>query len=55
MNEMWSGLGYYSRGRRLWEGAKKVSIFSEGGRYFPAAAGVHFVPCCVSYSLGKVT
>ena len=24
VNEMWSGLGYYSRGRRLWEGAKKV-------------------------------
>ena len=21
---MWSGLGYYSRGRRLFEGAKKV-------------------------------
>lgn len=21
---MWSGLGYYSRGQRLWEGAKKV-------------------------------
>lgn len=24
VNEMWSGLGYYSRGRRLLEGAKKV-------------------------------
>ncbi|XP_050403169.1 adenine DNA glycosylase [Patella vulgata] len=24
VNEMWSGLGYYSRGRRLQEGAKKV-------------------------------
>ncbi|XP_033637010.1 adenine DNA glycosylase-like isoform X1 [Asterias rubens] len=24
VNEMWSGLGYYSRGRRLFEGAKKV-------------------------------
>ena len=24
VNEMWSGLGYYSRGRRLHEGAQKV-------------------------------
>lgn len=24
INQMWSGLGYYSRGKRLWEGAKKV-------------------------------
>jgi len=23
VNQMWSGLGYYSRGKRLWEGAKK--------------------------------
>jgi adenine-specific DNA glycosylase len=27
VNEMWSGLGYYSRGRRLLEGAKKVRYF----------------------------
>ena len=25
VNEMWSGLGYYSRAKRLHEGAKKVS------------------------------
>lgn len=24
VHEMWAGLGYYSRGRRLWEAAKKV-------------------------------
>ena len=24
VREMWAGLGYYSRGQRLWEGAKKV-------------------------------
>ena len=24
VNKVWSGLGYYSRGRRLWEGAKKI-------------------------------
>ncbi|XP_067893145.1 adenine DNA glycosylase isoform X3 [Heterodontus francisci] len=30
VNEMWSGLGYYSRGRRLHEGAQKVSeVLSE--------------------------
>ena len=23
VNQMWAGLGYYSRGKRLWEGAKK--------------------------------
>ena len=26
VNEMWAGLGYYSRGRRLYEGCKKVCI-----------------------------
>lgn len=25
VREMWAGLGYYSRGHRLWEGAKKVT------------------------------
>jgi len=24
VNRVWSGLGYYSRARRLWEGAQKV-------------------------------
>lgn len=24
MNTLWAGLGYYSRARRLWEGARKV-------------------------------
>ena len=24
VNQVWSGLGYYSRGKRLWEGAQKV-------------------------------
>lgn len=26
VNEMWAGLGYYSRGHRLWDGAKKVMV-----------------------------
>eukprot|EP00095_Tigriopus_kingsejongensis_P012363 maker-scaffold190_size271632-snap-gene-0.19 protein:Tk12363 transcript:maker-scaffold190_size271632-snap-gene-0.19-mRNA-1 annotation:"a g-specific adenine dna glycosylase" len=30
VNQMWSGLGYYSRGRRLHEGALKVSQALEG-------------------------
>jgi hypothetical protein len=40
---MWSGLGYYSRGRRLFEGAKKVS----------AAIPFHFV-CAASFLLKVV-
>ena len=24
VNQAWAGLGYYSRGRRLWEGAQKI-------------------------------
>ncbi len=30
VNEVWSGLGYYSRARRLWEAAKKVCDQLEG-------------------------
>ena len=26
VNQMWAGLGYYSRGKRLWEGSKKGSF-----------------------------
>jgi len=26
VNQMWAGLGYYSRGRRLHEGAQKVGL-----------------------------
>ena len=31
VNQMWAGLGYYSRGRRLWEGAGQVER-EMGGR-----------------------
>ncbi len=31
VNRVWSGLGYYSRARRLWEGARKV-VEQLGGR-----------------------
>ena len=36
VNEMWSGLGYYSRAKRLHEGAKKVQLklTRTGGFYF---------------------
>lgn len=30
VNELWSGLGYYSRGRRLFEGAQKVEAELKG-------------------------
>ena len=36
MNEMWSGLGYYSRGRRLHEGA--VKVMNELGGNIPTTA-----------------
>ena len=26
VNQMWAGLGYYSRGKRLHEGAQKVGV-----------------------------
>uniref|UniRef100_A0A8C6MBD3 Adenine DNA glycosylase n=1 Tax=Nothobranchius furzeri TaxID=105023 RepID=A0A8C6MBD3_NOTFU len=63
VNQMWSGLGYYSRGRRLHEGAQKVVLELKGrmprtvddllkqlpgvGRYTAAAVG--------SIALGQVT
>nr|XP_040041051.1 adenine DNA glycosylase isoform X2 [Gasterosteus aculeatus aculeatus] len=63
VNQMWAGLGYYSRGRRLHEGAQKVESELEGqmprtadsllkqlpgvGRYTAAAVG--------SIALGQVT
>lgn len=34
VNTVWSGLGYYSRGRRLYEAACKVSIGSEKKRLY---------------------
>ncbi len=30
VNQAWAGLGYYSRGKRLWEGAKKVTTELKG-------------------------
>jgi A/G-specific adenine glycosylase len=30
VNKLWAGLGYYSRARRLWEGAKKMCEESNG-------------------------
>ncbi|XP_054909071.1 adenine DNA glycosylase [Poeciliopsis prolifica] len=63
VNQMWAGLGYYSRGRRLHEGAQKVILELKGqmpqtvddllkqlpgvGRYTAAAIG--------SIALGQVT
>jgi A/G-specific adenine glycosylase len=32
VNQLWAGLGYYSRGRRLQEGARKVKGWQGWGR-----------------------
>lgn len=46
VNELWAGLGYYSRGKRLQEAARKVLEWGEGAFLNPsaAAAGSH-LPC----------
>ncbi|NP_001072831.1 adenine DNA glycosylase [Xenopus tropicalis] len=63
VNEMWSGLGYYSRGRRLQEGAKKVVL--ELGGSMPRSAdelqkllpgvGRYTAGAIASISYGQVT
>ncbi|KAG9270115.1 adenine DNA glycosylase isoform X1 [Astyanax mexicanus] len=63
VNQMWSGLGYYSRGRRLHEGAQKV--VSELGGQMPRSAeallkqlpgvGRYTAGAISSIALGQVT
>ncbi|XP_072366890.1 adenine DNA glycosylase-like isoform X2 [Scyliorhinus torazame] len=63
VNEMWSGLGYYSRGRRLHEGAQKV--LSEFNGEMPKSAeelqkllpgvGRYTASAIASISFGQVT
>lgn len=53
MNELWAGLGYYSRGKRLQEAARKVPWFWGAGGISEAsvARGLVLAPVC-SASLG---
>uniref|UniRef100_W5M4U4 Adenine DNA glycosylase n=1 Tax=Lepisosteus oculatus TaxID=7918 RepID=W5M4U4_LEPOC len=54
VNEMWAGLGYYSRGKRLHEGAQKV--VSELGGQMPKTAEdlVKLLPGVGRYTAGAV-
>ncbi|KAM4722941.1 adenine DNA glycosylase [Rhinophrynus dorsalis] len=54
VNEKWSGLGYYSRGRRLHEGAQKVVL--ELGGQMPRSAGElqKLLPGVGRYTAGAV-
>lgn len=47
MNQLWAGLGYYSRGRRLQEGARKVRGW-QGGR------GPQALRCLLTLSLSHL-
>jgi A/G-specific adenine glycosylase len=51
VNQLWSGLGYYSRGRRLLEAAKWV----EENGVPNDVAGWKQVPGCGDYTAGAVS
>ncbi|KAM9762359.1 adenine DNA glycosylase isoform 2-T2 [Menidia menidia] len=54
VNQMWAGLGYYSRGRRLYEGARKVVL--ELGGQMPQSSGqlLDQLPGVGRYTAGAV-
>ncbi|KAJ8306398.1 hypothetical protein KUTeg_016943 [Tegillarca granosa] len=54
VNEMWSGLGYYSRGRRLLEGAKKVVEELEGEMPKTAESLLKSLPGVGRYTAGAI-
>ncbi|XP_041359050.1 adenine DNA glycosylase-like [Gigantopelta aegis] len=54
VNEMWSGLGYYSRGRRLYEGTKKVVDKLEGRMPRTAADLMKTLPGVGRYTAGAI-
>jgi A/G-specific adenine glycosylase len=51
VNEMWSGLGYYSRGRRLHEGAQKV-MQDFGGKIPSSSQELMSLPGVGQYTAG---
>lgn len=52
VNELWAGLGYYSRGKRLQEAARKVLEWGKGAFLNPSvAAGLVLAHICPA-SLG---
>ncbi|XP_078657921.1 adenine DNA glycosylase-like isoform X1 [Branchiostoma floridae x Branchiostoma belcheri] len=54
VNEMWSGLGYYSRGRRLHEGAQKVVTELDGQMPSTAASLLKELPGVGRYTAGAI-
>lgn len=45
VNELWAGLGYYSRGKRLQEAARKVLDWGRRGISKPVAGADSCLPC----------
>ncbi|XP_070564071.1 adenine DNA glycosylase-like [Ptychodera flava] len=54
VNEMWSGLGYYSRGRRLHEGAQKVVNEMDGEMPTTAETLLKLLPGVGKYTAGAI-
>ncbi|XP_066298550.1 adenine DNA glycosylase-like isoform X2 [Branchiostoma lanceolatum] len=54
VNEMWSGLGYYSRGRRLHEGAQKVVKELDGQMPSTATSLLKELPGVGRYTAGAI-
>ncbi|KAK3089482.1 hypothetical protein FSP39_003963 [Pinctada imbricata] len=54
VNEMWSGLGYYSRGRRLFEGAVKVVNSFQGRMPTTAESLLKELPGVGRYTAGAI-
>jgi len=54
VNEMWSGLGYYSRGRRLLEGAQKVMKTFQGEMPKTSASLMKEIPGVGKYTAGAI-
>jgi A/G-specific adenine glycosylase len=54
VHEIWAGLGYYSRGKRLWEGAKKVTEELNGSMPRKAAALEKELPGVGKYTASAI-
>ncbi|KAI8148757.1 DNA glycosylase [Fennellomyces sp. T-0311] len=54
VNELWAGLGYYSRARRLWEGAQKVVREFDGSLPSNAEDLQRYIPGVGRYTAGAV-
>ncbi|KAG2188700.1 hypothetical protein INT44_003839 [Umbelopsis vinacea] len=54
VNKLWAGLGYYSRARRLWEGAQKICTDSNGVLPNTAKSLEEKVPGVGRYTAGAI-